>query len=567
LSALGNAPARAAWSGVGAFDWRLLAIHSEWLFAAFATAVIVYRHWLNLKWVGGLWRDEAHAAELAQLASWREIIANLQWDSFPILSTALLRAWCYLPGGPSDEGLRWFGLLIGVGILAGLWWMAYRAHGGPPCVALLFWGLNPIAVRFGDSVRPHGLGLFWLVLVWSAVSNLVPAVVSRRGASSDSEDANALTPVRWTTWLLAGALAIAAVQTLFPNAVMLGAILAAAAVAAICARRWGRALGLILVGAVAAASLLPYIPAIRTASEWGVVSDAKSGGFANDFRLMYETLKFPGTFFSIAWSVLPVVLVAATVVAWFSGALAAKARRYRLLFALLAGLLGSGAYFALMARSSFLPQPWHWLPVLLLGALAAEQILGGWRAVPVARSGLLVLAVFTSAPLNQWMLGRYVTNIDLAAAHLTAEARPGDLILIERWYWGVSFHRYYHGPTPWVTIPPMQVINLHRYDLLQSQLQANDATAPIRESIATTLRAGGRVWMVGNLPRLTGDEPEFTKVRRGDLNTSAQLTLWAFEVGYFLQQHEQRRRAVSLPNERPVGVEEVNLAVAEGWRP
>jgi hypothetical protein len=41
----------------------------------------------------------------------------------------------------------------------------------------------------------------------------------------------------------------------------------------------------------------------------------------------------------------------------------------------------------------------------------------------------------------------------------------------------------------------------------------------------------------------------------------------AYEVGYYLQQHEVRRRAILLNDDQPVMMEEVELGVAEGWRP
>ncbi|MBX9788306.1 MAG: hypothetical protein K2Y37_05280 [Pirellulales bacterium] len=565
MSLAANAPAITKRPGVISFDWYTLAVYCEWLVAAGATLIVVHRHWLNLKYAGALWRDEANTAEFAKLPSWRDIIENLQWDSFPILSTALLRIWGYLPGGTTDEGLRWIGLLVGVGILAGLWWLAYRAHGGPPSLALLLWGMNPVAVRFGDSVRPHGLGILWMVLVWSSIARVVPASKARDVEANSTSSTNSL-PVGWMNWLVAGTLSIAAVQTLFPNAVILGGLLAAGVVAALGAHHWRRALGLVAVGAAAAASLLPYLPAIRTASEWSEVFDMNVG-VAQVFSSLQVVLTLPVAFFSLVWFFLPIALVGATVLTWWSPTPAARARRFRSLFALLAGLFGCGGYFVLVDRGSFFPQAWHWLPVLALGAAAAEQVGGGWRAISVVRSGLLVLALLASATSNQRLLSRYLTNIDLAAAHVTEAARPGDLIIVEPWYWSVSFHRYYHGRVPWLTIPPLEVTNLHRYDLLRLQLQADDATAAVKQAIAQTLRAGGRVWIVGDLPRVIGDEAEFEKVRGQQLSTGARAALWSMEVGYFLQQHEQQRREVTLLNERPIMVEEVTLFVAEGWRP
>jgi len=547
-------------------------VAGEWLFAAVTTAIVVYRHWVNMRWAGGLWRDEAHTAELAQLSAWREIVDNLRWDSFPLLSTAVLRVWCRLPDGGSDAGLRLYGFCVGTLILAVFWWVARRVHGGPPTMALLLWGLSPIAVRFGDSIRPHGLGFLWITLCWATLAHLVLGVPPT-GSAAPPADSPAAVPHlrRWPLWVLAGVVAIAAVQTLYTNALLLGGFIAAAALVALVERRFRLLIPLALIGAVAALSLLPYLPSIRAAGQWAPITIAPDPSISEDWRRLRNFMCYPGPLFTALWYWLPWTLLAVTI--WtcsWGRRLATGRRREVALFAGAALGLGWALYFGLIARTTFVTQPWHFLPLLLLPALAADQILGGWRNMAAARSGLLLLGVFLTGALNQRYLRERYTNVDLAAALVTAEAGPDDLVLVQPWYNGVTFHRYYHGEAPWMTIPPMKIINLHRYDLVQEQLALPDTLEPIRERIAATLRSGGRVWMVGNLPRWLFPEPPVALAGRAadpSLTYGERWNNLAYEVGYFLQQHEGRRRAILLDNKQPVQVEEVDLGVAEGWRP
>lgn len=572
MSTAGNAPTRAATPGTRSIDWRKLAIHSEWLFAAVATAIIVYRHWVNLRGAGGLWRDEAHTAELARLPAWQDIVGNLRWDSFPLLSTAVLRAWCWLPEGGSDDGLRLYGFCVGLLILAGFWWIAHRVHGGPPTIALLLWGLSPLAVRFGDSVRPHGLGFLWITLAWATLANIALGAPPSASAALPAKPSAAISNLRrWSIWIFAVVVAVGAVQTIYTNALLLGGFIAAAVLVALIERRALQLIPLLAVGAVAALSLLPYVTSIQAAGQWAPITNAQDPSVSEDWRRLVNVLNAPGRLFTVIWFLLPLTLVAVTIWTWTWGRqLASWQRRPGTLFACVALGLGWTLYFGLIARTTFVTQPWHFLPLLLLPALAADQILGGWRALAVARSGLLLLGVFLTGALSQRYLRERNTNVDLAAARVAAEATPADLVLVQPWYDGVTFHRYYHGAAPWMTIPPMEIINLHRYDLVQRQFALSNPTAPVRERIAATLSSGGRVWMVGNLPRwmstaapppVSGPDADQT------LTYGNRWNLMAYEVGYYLQRHELRRRAILLKDDQPVMMEEVELGVAEGWRP
>ena len=131
--------------------------------------------------------------------------------------------------------------------------------------------------------------------------------------------------------------------------------------------------------------------------------------------------------------------------------------------------------------------------------------------------------------------------MDLVAAKLEAVVQPDDLILINTWNFGVSFHRYYHGAAPSTTIPPIADLRTHRVDLAKKQMMSHEPLAPVLRQIEDTLRAGHTVWLVGYLRFL---EPGQTPLQvppgfdgpagwvGGDF-----LSAWSEQVGMLTRQH------------------------------
>ena len=67
--------------------------------------------------------------------------------------------------------------------------------------------------------------------------------------------------------------------------------------------------------------------------------------------------------------------------------------------------------------------------------------------------------------------------MDLVASRLAESVKAGDLIVVSPWYYGVAFQRYYRGQAPWMTVPPIEDLKIHRYDLLKEKMKSSD---PIR---------------------------------------------------------------------------------------
>ena len=203
---------------------------------------------------GGLWRDEAAAVNLALFPSLSEIWGHIEHESFPLLLTLLLRGWNAIGLGESDLALRVFGLIIGLSILAALWWNAWQFSASPPLISMLLFGLSSTTIRWGDSLRAYGLGVFLLLVALGLLWKVVRAP-SRR------------------TVIAAMLVGLLAAQALYQSLFVLAAFCLGGVAVAVRRRDFKRALVVIATGIPAALSLLPYLGVINRANQWNVVTE------------------------------------------------------------------------------------------------------------------------------------------------------------------------------------------------------------------------------------------------------------------------------------------------------
>ena len=435
----------------------------------------------------------------ATMPSLFEIWGSLVHDTVPLASTLALRFWIRL-ASDSDLALRLFGLGVHVSFLASLWasgrWLGSRA----PLVALVLVGLNPEVVRSVVSLRPYGLGAVTLVLafglLWRAVQ--VPSRSSR---------------------LLAAAAAVASVQTLFTNAFPLAVVGVAAATVALQRSGWRAACAPLAIGAVAAVSLLPYLGPVLRGQEAHLVAQAEIG-WAWYGQVARDVVGAGSDWLVWPWLALVVaVLVAAERAQGLTSrtdaqGLTSRASDPQRALALYAGMTIALAppLFVVAMKLAVLPtQTWYYVPLLALVAVAIDAVVAclGRARLARAATGLLLCVIAVGLGLSaRSALQQRQSNMDAVAAHLEAEVRSGDLIVVSPWFFGVSFQRYYTRSTPWTTIPPIADHRIHRYDLLrQRMLEGDSALDPLRRGIRRTLRSGGRVWVVGLLHRSPGGTP------------------------------------------------------------
>src|SRR6185436_10981516 len=190
------------------------------------------------------------APQLATLPTLREVWASFPHEAFPLLFPGTLRAYTGL-FGDSDLAFRLFGLMVGLAILAALWWNA-RLAGALPLVSIVLIQFHPAFPLYGDSIRGYGLGTLAILLAFGAFARLV-AHPDRRSI------------------LLAFLAAVASVHLLLHNAALLAGIGGAAAIVGLLRRRFRVTLAALGIGITAALTLLPYAAPLSAAQDWNVL--------------------------------------------------------------------------------------------------------------------------------------------------------------------------------------------------------------------------------------------------------------------------------------------------------
>ncbi|MES1241928.1 MAG: glycosyltransferase family 39 protein [Acidobacteriota bacterium] len=501
--------------------------------AVFLTFLAAGLHVYRFLHAGALWRDEAAAVQLATLPTLGEVFERFPHEAFPMLFPLALRVWVMVTGG-SDLALRLLGLIAGLSILGALWLNARQA-GTVPLVSVALLGFHPFFLVYGDSVRGYGLGTLAILLAFGAYARLV-----------DRPDRRSI--------VLAAVAAVASVHLLFHNsALLLGLGLAAAAVGAI-RKSWRTVAAALGVGLLAALTLLPYWGPLSAARSWNVVVQEKIGPAAI-LEAAGNTLGQPAL-----WALFLV-----------AGLAVALARRDAL-FPLLAIPAVLAAQYGLFLVLGYSPRIWYFLPLMAVVASALDRLLAA--PVRLVRIGVPIAAALVAILL---LPGAYtgarvrMTNVDWTVRALEAQARPGDLIVVNPWFAGISFARYYQGPARWMTLPDLPDHRMHRYDLLMERMRSDAPIADVLDAVRRTLASGGRVWVAGSFqapppgkqpPRL-GPAPGGSPWGWQDEPYSVS---WSMQLGAFLRDRAVRGGEIGIPGPGPVSdFERLRLHVFEGW--
>jgi len=495
---------------------------------------------------GPLWRDEAGSASTATVATLAELWARQPLDSFPILWQLLLRGWTLVWNG-GDVAIRSLGALISLALLPALWWTS-RSFRVVPLASLAFAGVAPTFVVWaGFQNRAYGLGVTLLALLVGAVWRMAAAPAP-------------------SSITLATVLAVLAVHTTYHLPVMLAALLGAAVVVGARRRAWSVIFAAGGVGVVAAASLLVYT---------GVLAQTRVYA-----KVVYATVTLP----AVLRGFVPALAPGGDFVVWAFVVLAVAACAWGALFALRAAWsaprdpsrggpgAGDAVAFAVTAAAlallgqvafllslRFLVQPWYYATVVLVVAIAIDVVLQ--RGVALARvrdaiAAAIALVLLASTPIAFGASGLRLSNLDLVARDLGAKARPGDLIVVYPWHWGVSFDRYYDGAAPFMTVPDVANHEFHRFDQLQELMRDPERIKPGFRRIHQTLEAGNRVWVVG---RPVADVPEQFPVLPPP--SDADPASWrdgyytavaGLQLAWVLQQSSPQATVVTPPSGGPV---------------
>jgi hypothetical protein len=291
-------------------------------------------------------------------------------------------------------------------------------------------------------------------------------------------------------WLLvASVCSIVAVQLSYSSAFFVAAFgLGAAGLAAWRGER-RLAFSLIIPGALAASTLLPYLSTLERAGSWVVLVH-----YRVDWAQFFESYVRNHTFLPpLIWIMF---LAVASVTGSFrmhsgrTSSCGSAATPYAVSVAIL-GLVSQVLFVQFMKVPPF---PRYFLPVLLFIGIALQLVLE--KRPSLSRAALVVMALLlTAGPAWSW-LGLRRTNVDQVARVLGREAHAEDLVILSPWFLHPSFQRYYTGSADWITAPELPPSPITRYDLFMKAMLRSDPAAELSSRLTKTLSRGGRLWLV-----------------------------------------------------------------------
>jgi hypothetical protein len=534
--------------------WRVWWQQTDYFIALAATALIVFLHVWFTPNVGGLWRDEVNTVNLATLPTWTDLWRFHNQDSFPLLFASIVRLWSGLFGS-GDESLRLLGLLIGLSGVIAFWVNAWLMGLRFPFWSLVLVGANPMIIRYGDSMRGYGLSIAFLLLMFGLVWKVVQSVERR--------------------WIVVATVtAVLGVHATYYNAVLLFAICLGGCFVALRESNWRAALAALSVGAAAAISLLPYAPTFLRANDWNFLVQYPFT-LSWMWKRLSEVTGAPRPWGVAVWSGLVIAALAA--------AARAIARRHSeagrrdsavAAFSGVALLVGIVSYYAFLKLLNYYTQPWYYLSLITFVAVCVDPLLRpkdtGWHR-PVRGVVAILLLAFTISPVARIIAAPH-TNLDVVARQLEAVAAPADLILLTRWECGVTLRRYYKGRTPWMTIPPLSDFRFQAYQPVMAQMRAEAPLQPVFAQAEQTLKAGGRVWLVGPAPVSPPGEvppslPRVTDGRDGWRGSPAFYRVWVMQVTHFLREHVTGISILNSANPQPASpYETLTVCSEQGWK-
>jgi hypothetical protein len=528
---------------------------------------------------GPLWRDETNTFNLALMPSLGDIWNNLPFESFPPLWPLLLRGCSLLGLTGSDAGIRLLGLCVAWFFLVSLWlcsrWIGARA----PTLSVALLGSLPAFILIMGANRAYGLAGCLVVLSFGMLWRTV-----------------ALPSKSWVLWT--GLVCLLFVQCLYYDSIFLCAMLAGGAVVALRRQQWKTLWALAGIGAVCGASLAIYLPIIHrgsaylplirspffdSAAVWNGLCDALAArSSANP-----NGADGPQIWFWIELLLLGFVVAVAmqrkrgvsTQNREAAGTRDAAIRSDLALFAAISMVLGIAGYFVFMLRLQFFITTWYYVVVLILCAISLDAILGAnWPALRpwgLLRVGFM-LGLMTLSAKPAWAEAHTRrSNVDVAAAFLSHKASADDLIVVQEAWQGITFNRYYHGQTRWMTIPPIDSHRVHRNDLVMEKLSQPDTMVPVLRAITDTLRSGNSVWVVGSIPivrpKKLPPEPTPPPPLPPKLPTKwwlgSYVYWWNLQAATLLFQHALHEQAQPIPVPGPVNaLEDVSVRRFSGYK-
>jgi hypothetical protein len=514
-----------------------------------------YLHVLVLTHAGALWRDEVGTVNLATLPHFADTWKMLAHNADPILFPSVVRLWSALGLGRTDLGLRMLGLVTGLSVVAAIWFSGRLMRISWPVLSLALLATNLALVRWGDSLRPYGVGCALLLLLVGSVWSFVSRPSRKR-------------------FLIACVVGVLGVQSVYQTCFFLLATCCSGAV--VCLRRNQRkeALATLGIGLPAALSVIPYIPLIVEAQSWLALQKRSFHPLFIWFRF-FDALNLCVNWMYLVWLALLLIAVGVGLATLVRGGRTNSADPRDLpIFASSNLVMGTIGLLVFHWIAKFDVYPWHWLPFMVFAAVNIEAALTDW-AQRFRTSWLILACIVSLAPLPAAAAGAKCahTNMDIVAAQVSKLSEAGDFIVVYPWSIGISFARYYTGPVEWTTLPPVNDSRFHRYDLVKQDLLDGEPIKPLFDRVERALASGHHVWLVGGLPQPNPGETEVPSFPPPPAPNSQTVWfdadysyIWGRQMADFTLKHATYSWVPEISLEHClIGYEQVPVFMVTGW--
>ena len=523
----------------------------ECIFAIVASIVSMYLMIQFSHHAGGLWRDEANTIRLSETKSLQDLVANLQFDSFPAGWILFLKIF-YLTGFNYDYAYRMLGLFVGLLIILSVWINAFYFKYKYPYISIALIGLSPLIFYWGCSMRAYGAGLIFTIL---------------------------LIPTTWNYVILGGykkfavllITSIISVQLLYYNSLVLLSCTVSGCAVLLINKSYKRILFLVSIGFISALTVIPYIAITNKVNKWDVLSKLKTFGFGYFCTKFYQSININGDEFAVMYLLFIGFVVLIGISAVFKN-------KKEIIYSLTL-IISYPMFFYIFLRILKWPtQPWYYITIFSILAIAGEIILKKIfidKKVVVYVS-LIYVVIVIAVPFNRadCFSKLRITNVDLAAKYLNSNTLNGDLIILYPWYNGISFNRYYNGCAKWVTIPNIKDHFYHRYDLIKNLCESPDQvkiTESLKSEIITTLKNNKNTYSVGPFSFFQQMENQSTVLpapfSAWGWSGAGYEQAWSVDVLRYLSSHSLKYSIVSsIKNETTIGVENLFVVCFSGWR-
>lgn len=544
VGALKSAPAKPLPRTVPASENKPAHRLELWVAIAISAWAIVLQC-LYAAHAGPLWRDEASSVNFSSVPTVAKMWNNFRLDNFPPLFAFVLRGFAGF--FHADISFRIFGLGISMFVLAAIWAAGWLISRRPPLLALALFAINPLAIKTDGAIRPYGLGFALLILTVALIC------------------AYAREP-RMLWFTLGCAAAVLSVQTLYQATFFIGATILGVALDAVL-KKQPRVAGMtMLIGVIAAASLVIDLPHLL--HDWGTTKWVGQSSFdisktAVDWHMLgfafWRALSTQGDLAAFLSCVVGVVVFAI-------GIRRRAARPF-----VIAIVFSTVVYLCFLRFSGLHAQSWYWLIVMALGAVWLDAMAAAVSGKMLRQGivGVALLIVVIGAPTAVAAVKIRATSLDLVAQHLREKASPKDVVITMPWYYGITLGRYYDRQK-FTTVPPLGDTTLHRYDLVQKAMETPEPLAGLMRDMEQGLRNGGKVWTIGEIimPDDNQPLPVLPPYTPGNGYTDSDyLTSWSMQIAVYLAQHATNFDVVQLPNVGPINhLENPKVVAVSGWR-